>query len=77
MHFFAVTSDGLAFMSQTSDKHPVVRFCLCQTRVALQRWMRIRTNGGRTQEFGECVRKGDVLQGGGERERKIRERQGE
>lgn len=34
--------------------------------------MRIRRDGGRTQEFGECVRKGDVLQGGGEREKNKR-----
>lgn len=53
-------------MIQTSDRiAPVVRFCLCQTRVALQRWMRIRRDGGRTQEFGECVRKGRCTAGGG------------
>lgn len=34
--------------------------------------MRIRRDGGRTQEFGECVRKGDVLQRGGEREKNKR-----
>lgn len=36
--------------------------------------MRIRRDGGRTQEFGECVRKGDVLQRGGEREREKNKR---
>lgn len=41
---------------------------LCRAIVALQRWMRIKRDGGRTQEFGECVRRGDVLQGDGERE---------
>lgn len=29
--------------------------------------MRIKRDGGRTREFGECVRRGDVLRGDGER----------